>query len=190
LLRVAAVGTPEVEVRLLENGDIGEGRTQARQHWYVVDREGDLVLIFSNGNRETAWLRRDARGGWRGRNLAPPIGDLLAADAASEDYSTAGRRTLVDDLLEAAGLRGALEPNVENELRAALRLLRRKDAGVAARLREITAEPGRLSENVRRRLLRLADELDETEARAPAPPVRPSLVTLRANYVDTSDAEA
>ena len=182
LLRIAMADGKEDRVLLNANGDIGGARTHDRQHWYVVDRAEDgLALVFSNGERETAWLKQEVSGDWRGRRLAPPAGELFASIGAIAETLDGDRRTLVDDLLEAAGF-----PDAEDDaLRVALSLIQRSDDRVPDRLRAI-ASGTRFPPAARRRLETLAAELEETAppARSGGRPIVPDTSILRALYID------
>ena len=110
-------------VRLLARRRHRRG-TRARSPALVRRRsatEDGLALVFSNGAAGNALGSSGRNGDWKRTATSPPGRRAFrGARRRSSRRSTAARRTLVDDLLEAAGFPDAA---LADALRAALRLL-------------------------------------------------------------------
>jgi hypothetical protein len=166
-LRCEVVEDDRFALEFWPDGELGEGRGQDRANWSVeedAENSAEFMLTIWGGNgRPTYRMRRHADGLWRGaryRFPPMPIAGVLEPTASSPAPAPGAGRSLVDDFIAAADF--AVAGDV-SELRAALVLLSRIEAGVAARLRVLArdATPQRAA-----RLEALASAIGETTALA------------------------
>jgi hypothetical protein len=166
-LRCEVVGDDRFALEFWPDGELGEGRAQDRANWSVEEdpaNSAEFTLTLWGGHgRPTYRIRRHADGLWRGERYRfprMPIAGVLEPIATSPVSPPGAGRSLVDDFVAAAEFAADGE---DSELRAALVLLSRIEAGVAARLRVLARA---LTPQRAARLEALAAAIGETPASA------------------------
>jgi hypothetical protein len=145
-LRCETVAEDSFSLEFWPDGELGEGRSHDRANWSVEDdpasASGIVLTIWGANGRPAYRLRHEADGIWRGERLrfpAMPVAAILEPIAIPPAPAPGARRSLVDDFLAAAEFAGEGD---DAELGAALVLLSRVEADVAARLRVLARAEG------------------------------------------------
>jgi alpha 1,2-mannosyltransferase len=120
-------------IELLPAGVVGEGRAENEQHWAIVERDGGLVLQFFSQARLAVELVRRPDGSWQGRSIGNPGFEAkLVAECEWQTWPHANgapiRRSATEQvaaLLDPALFATGFDPQVRQELQAALALLNR-----------------------------------------------------------------
>jgi hypothetical protein len=126
-----------VELILLAGSQIGPGRSDVRQNWFVEETDAGLELTLHDGDRTTYRFQPAGEGRWRGERLAfPPCEAILwerGAGQATQDAAPAVGG-LLEALVDASGLHAAGGAEHAEDLVAALRLLRRAEPATVTSL--------------------------------------------------------
>lgn len=128
----------ETALELLPFGEIGEGRAVDRQNWWCEEVGGEISLVFAVADEVRYRLFEVEPARWEGTRRRPPLRPVALTGGRAASPVLGQAAGLVDVLLASAGFpemtAGALE-----ELRVALRLVCRADAGALARLQRLAA---------------------------------------------------
>jgi hypothetical protein len=150
-----AVCAESVEIILLPGSQIGTGRSDVRQNWFVEGTDEDLELILHDGDRTTYRFKPAGEGRWRGERLALPQCEAILwerdADQATLDAPPV-MEGLLEALVDASGLHAAGGAEHAEDLIAALRLLRRAEPAMVASLELWAARADPRGEVARRAL--------------------------------------
>ena len=142
-----------VKVELLPGHQVGTGRSYVLSNWHVEDADGGFDMVFHDFHKPSARLRAGPDGLWRGDALGGSRRPAtLEPLRRPRDTAPSERRTLADDLVDAALRPGSDELDADGLL-SALTLVAGIEAGVDNTV-ERRAKALRASEP------RLASELD------------------------------
>jgi Mannosyltransferase putative len=144
--RLSALGQFEFEIladektalELLPLGEIGEGRAVDRQNWWCEGASGKISLVIAVANEVRYRLSEVEPARWEGISSRPPQRPVALTGGAAASPALGQAAGLVDDLLTSAGFPDMTAEALE-ELRVALRLVCRVDAGALARLQLLAA---------------------------------------------------
>lgn len=172
-----------LDLVLLPGSQIGAGRSDLRQNWFVEEADEGLVLVLHDGDRPTYRFKASGEGRRSGERLATPRceGTLQAANSSGVPQEAPPvMGGLLEALADASGLHGASGEGRAEALVAALRLLRRAEPQVAAGLEAWAAGSDLRAEVARRALAdREREELRPLDRSV-------AFATLDTNYIRRS----
>jgi hypothetical protein len=169
-----------LDLFLLAGSQVGPGRSDLRQNWFVEETNEGLQLVLHDGERTTYRFKPSGDGRWRGERLTPPQCEGIlweAVGSKADSDAPPVMAGLLEALVGASGLDAAAGESHAEGLVAALRLLRRAEPGVVASLEAWAARRDSRGEVARRALAdRELEELRPVDRTA-------ALATMRPNYI-------
>lgn len=127
-------------LKLLAEGEIGAGRAADMMNWHCEERGGAIDLVIDDAFGP-AWRLQQALRGWSGRAIGTDREIHLAEE--NPDLATPHARTharsLVQDILSAAGFPNPVWMQRHADVTIALRLISAIEPGVANSLASISA---------------------------------------------------
>jgi hypothetical protein len=137
--RFEILSEEETALELLPFGEIGEGRALDRQNWWCEEVGGKVSLVLAVAGEVRHHLFEVEPGRWEGTRLRPPIRPVVLTGGRAAPPIPGQAAGLIDELLAGAGFPDMTAETLE-ELRIALRLVCRVDAGAMARLQRLAAD--------------------------------------------------
>jgi hypothetical protein len=131
-VRLTLLGDQEIELQLMPGHQIGAGRSNDRQNWYVTENGTSLELILHDGDRVTNRIRPAQDGLWLGEQLSTPYSSIRMDERPTTRpvEHDIGSNGLVDSLVDASGFAATNSAQARARLVSTLHLLVRAEPGV------------------------------------------------------------